>query len=342
MAAPNERRSVPAESRRRITERIEREVGLPGLATILSTRLSPTDLQSLLLDVYARRVRARTPATLLQDYRDNRFVRPSRTSAALLSGWDATALSLLPEGFDAVDLSPVAPLGAVAALAPLSQDWSVSTSRNTEVVSDSTNALALEAAARRAEVLAKDSSDPTRVDLAASHRLLRGQRFAEGPGVRQHFRLFALCSAGRDARGRQFASEVAPLHIGFYLRTLRRHLGPKAALRVGVADLGDGARRASLEAGVLGAVAAQDPDAAVEWEDATPAGQAYYRDLRFHVYARDRAGAWVELADGGCVDWSQKLLNNRKERMLTSGIGSERLVQRFATDDDGGRVDRAK
>ena len=32
-----------------------------------------------------------------------------------------------------------------------------------------------------------------------------------------------------------------------------------------------------------------------------------------------------DIADGGLEDWSQKLSNNRKERMLTSGIGIELL-----------------
>jgi hypothetical protein len=29
--------------------------------------------------------------------------------------------------------------------------------------------------------------------------------------------------------------------------------------------------------------------------------------------------------DGGAVDWTQRLLSNAKERLVISGIGSERL-----------------
>ena len=36
----------------KIVERIEREAGVPGLASILAERLEPTDRQSLLLEVY--------------------------------------------------------------------------------------------------------------------------------------------------------------------------------------------------------------------------------------------------------------------------------------------------
>ncbi len=45
--------------------RIERDTGVPHLADILSDRLAPTDLQSLLLEVYARRVKRRDPKALL-------------------------------------------------------------------------------------------------------------------------------------------------------------------------------------------------------------------------------------------------------------------------------------
>jgi hypothetical protein len=39
-----------------------------------------------------------------------------------------------------------------------------------------------------------------------------------------------------------------------------------------------------------------------------------------------------ELVDGGGVDWGAKLLNNGKERMVISGLGSERLAQLFDQD----------
>jgi|GEM_PF-4488011 len=35
------------------------------------------------------------------------------------------------------------------------------------------------------------------------------------------------------------------------------------------------------------------------------------------------------LVDGGFTDWTQKLLSNRKERLLISGLGSERLLTCF-------------
>jgi len=44
----------------KIVERIEREAGAPGLVSLLAERLTPTDLQSLLLEVLPP---AQRPAT---------------------------------------------------------------------------------------------------------------------------------------------------------------------------------------------------------------------------------------------------------------------------------------
>ena len=50
----------------KVVERIEREAGVPGLVSILAERLSPTDLPSLLLEVY-RLCSSRLQPTLLSD-----------------------------------------------------------------------------------------------------------------------------------------------------------------------------------------------------------------------------------------------------------------------------------
>ena len=329
MAGTEGRRSVRPPSRGLILRRIERETGLPGLARILGEKLSPTDLQSLLLEVYALRARRREPRSLLEDHLSNRFVRPSSLSPQRLSIWDALAWSRLPEGFEAIELSPVAPLGTVSALAPLSQDWSITTSRNTEVISDVTNVLALEASARRAGPGGRRNPPPPRVHLAASQRVLRGQRFGEGPGVRQHFRLFSLCSAGRDEGGLRFETETACTHIGFFVRCLGAYLGDVVPIRVALADLAEPSHREILEAGIVRPLTRTFAGTPVEWEPATPAGAAYYRSVRFHIYAKRSDGSEKELVDGGDVDWGQKLLNHGKERMFISGLGSERLAQLF-------------
>jgi hypothetical protein len=228
MAASQAESSTPDVSiRSRIIERIERDSGVPHLADILSDRIGPTDLQSLLLEVYARKAKERDPRVLLYDQVSNRFTRPSASNLARLLEWDQVAFSKLPKLFRRVELSPVCPLGTASVLSPISQDWIVSTTRNSEVVADSTNVLALECAVRRREQRNRSTDSASSVHLATSHRLLRGQKISPRPGVLQHFRLFSLCSAGRDPGNLRFETETVCLHIGFFLTTLKRFLGSR-------------------------------------------------------------------------------------------------------------------
>src|SRR3989475_6381409 len=232
-----------------IIDRIEREAGVPDLANILTNRLAPTDLQSLLLEVYGQRAKRREPRALLEDQVSNRFIRPSTTSPARLLDWDRVAFSRLPKVFQPIELSPVCPLGTVSALSPISQDWTVSTIRNTEVVADSTNVLAIECAVRRREQRNFSSGKAASVHLAASHRLLRGQRFGVGPDAKHNFRIFTLCSAGRDTGNLMFETESLGNHVGFYLAALRQFLGAKRALRVAISDFGSKTPRAAVQSG---------------------------------------------------------------------------------------------
>jgi hypothetical protein len=59
-------------------------------------------------------------------------------------------------------------------------------------------------------------------------------------------------------------------------------------------------------------------------------GRGYYTDLCFHIDAITSNGDRVQLADGGSVNWTQRILSNAKERLVISGIGTERLCMVFA------------
>ncbi|OLD12885.1 MAG: hypothetical protein AUI50_08190 [Crenarchaeota archaeon 13_1_40CM_2_52_14] len=312
-----------------IIDRIEREAGVPDLANILTNRLAPTDLQSLLLEVYGQRAKRREPRALLEDQVSNRFIRPSTTSPARLLDWDRVAFSRLPKVFQPIELSPVCPLGTVSALSPISQDWTVSTIRNTEVVSDSTNVLALECATRRREQKDFSSGKAASVHLAASHRLLRGQKFGVGPGTRQHFRVFTLCSAGRDSGNLRFETQTVSLHIGFYLAALRGFLGTRTALRVAISDFGSNEARPAVRSEVVEKFQSAHKKVRIGIDQDRKQGRGYYRQLCFKIYATPSNDREQELVDGGDVNWTQKLLNNAKERLIISGCGSERLCELF-------------
>src|SRR5207244_1760699 len=98
------------------------ESNCPELFDILVDQLSPTDLQSLLLAVYEQRALRSTPASVLLQYTENRFVQPTPADPRRLAGWDSLAFSLLPAGFEALALAPVCPLGTNSAVATVSQN----------------------------------------------------------------------------------------------------------------------------------------------------------------------------------------------------------------------------
>jgi len=308
----------------KILSRIEREAGIPNLVEILANNLSPTDLQSILLEVYRTRSSQIQPSVLLADYESNRFVRPSAVSPITLLEWEQIAFAHLPGEFQPVALSPVCPLGTNSVVSAVDQNWAVSTARNTEVVSDATNVLALECALRRRDLLRGDAKSFTPVHLAASHRLLRAQRY-EGPNLSTHFSAFALCSAGRDRGNLQFELAALRLHIGFYLAALRAFLDQRATLRLSVTDLKKNKYVEHIEAQLFAPIRAEFEGVGCEFNDQRRSGRGYYMDVCFHIHAITPSGRQLELVDGGAVNWTQKLLSNAKERLVISGIGSERL-----------------
>ena len=175
----------------------------PGTRAALSD-LAPTDLQSLLIDLARLRAERVDAAELVRRWRGDRFVRPADVDPRLLARLESNLWQALPEEFVGVELSPVAPLGTCAAVGPVDQNRIVTTVRTSEVVSDPTNVLALEAARRR-----RSTAGP--VHLAACHRVLRAQQFP--PGFGAHFSLFALTSSGRDRGSWRTELDFLELHL---------------------------------------------------------------------------------------------------------------------------------
>lgn len=314
----------------KIIARIERELGIPGLAAMLAQQLNPSDLQSLLIEVYRQRAQQQDPTAVLASQAENRFLRPSSVAPQCLNAWEAAAFASLPPEFGAIALSPVAPLGTSSAIAASDQNRVLSTVRNSEVLSDSTNVLALECALRRRDLLRETPKSPLAVHLAASHRLLRTQ-FYGNPNMVAHFSAFALCSAGRTQGGLRFELATMSLHISFYARALRSFLGKTVPLRLALTDFNLADRQAILDEHLLEPLQTTLPDLECSMDDQREGGKGYYEDLCFHVYAADSAGNWLELADGGVVDWTQRLLSSAKERCVISGIGSEGVCSAFMT-----------
>lgn len=304
--------------------RILRTAAAPGILAALGDRLSLTDLQTLLLEVFRRRAARITPSRLLAQYERNRFTAPSPLDPAELARLDLLCQERLAAyGFESLALSPVCPLGTNSAVATVDQHKVLTTIRNTEVVADVTNVLALECAVRRRGL---PRGDATRTRLAASHRALRTQRLG-GPGMSAHFQLLGLVTAGRDEGSFAFETTALAEQIRAHLDILGRSRRVRAS-KVSVTDLTGGRRRDALES-VMRGLADEHPEAEFGFDDERAHGRGYYVDACFEIAAVTDAGDPLALADGGFTRWTAKLLGNAKERLLISGLGVERLCGLF-------------
>jgi hypothetical protein len=253
----------------------------------------------------------------MQRWRQDRYVQPVVSDPRPVWQLEARLWELLPDEFAGVDLSPVAPLGSSSALGPVSQDRVISTTRGSEVVSDPTNVLALEAASRR-----QRTGAPT-VSLAACHRVLRGQPF-DAPGAFQHFRLFALVTSARDRGSGRTEAAMLTTHLRFWASALGELLpARRAAVRYTV--FGFPPLRERIRDTVLPALHPLPPGVAVDEDPSRERARGYYQRGAIRVDV-DADGDWQEVGDGGFTDWTARLLNDAKERCLISCVSTERLT----------------
>lgn len=280
----------------------------------LATGLAGSELQSLLLDVMQSRAAARSAKELVTQYGRDPFCAPAPVDLRAMLAVDSHLLAAA-ERFEAIELSPVAPMGSCSVVGPTSQNRVLSALRATEVVSDPTNVLALECALR---LRARPTVD---VHLATSQRVIRAQPVPKLPGYGQHFRLFVLGSGGIERKDHAFTIDTVALHVRTMLAGLGRLESQGYAL---------GRRRveilASPERERLGDQLAELMDA-----DRKPLEHPYYSGgLRYRIWVTAPDGAEMPLADGGTFDWLGRLTSNRRAVFIGSGLGSQLIALRFA------------
>ena len=282
-------------------------VGLPG-----------ADLTSLLMEVARRRCETLTAPQVLASYRRDRFVRAGAGSLRDLHRVENVLLSHLPDDFVCLPLSPLSPNGTHSAVAGVDQNRILTTLRGTEVAADPTNGLALEAACRRRQALSKGSGHDL-VHLATIQRVVRAQNFGRNGAA--HFTILALVSAGRHGSGLPFERAAVAAHLAALTRAVQAVGAPR--LRLELTDFTAGTAAAVCdEAGRV--MASFDGVEVVDRPD-REGGRNYYERFCFKLNVLTTDGA-VEIADGGFVSWSKRLLGDSKERMLISGLGVERLA----------------
>lgn len=359
----------------KIIARVAAETGIPRLFPALSEEIALSDLQSLLMHVY----QARTANSRESDVRRGAgrgLVASSKVDARLLNQFDKTAFQVAQE-FEAIELSPVGPLGLNRVLGGIDQNNVLTTIRNAEVLGDPTTALALECWRRRKGHDHRGSGEAVR--LCCSQRLVRLQPFDQ-PGYTPHFRLFALVSAGRDTGSHAFEIQHLGEHIRFYLRLFAALNDQGFSFREPLVEISDTAvvevllresgialeelhqsvrahvlggserflaergvclpeviedparelpggaphfRLARLKTELIEKLRSEFPDAQFRFNLARLEGLGYYRGLCLRISPMAPDGNRYPITDGGFTDWTARLLENRKERLLATGVGSE-------------------
>lgn len=296
------------------------------LFEFLSKEISLSELNSLMLNIFSTKAADLKPADVLKGHLSNRFTRASEVSPQNFLAFDRLCYSLLPEGFHAVELSPLAPLGTCASMAPVHQNNIVSTLRNSEVVADATNVMALECAARRKKILLKKPKSTEEIKLACSQRVVRAQKLEREEHL-ANFRVFSLCSAGRDEGHLSFEIRNLSEQIRFYL-ILIEELSKKAPIKnckIKLFQLGDLDHRSIIDD--IRNLVSHFRNTELLIEKPEEASTNYYEHLRFMIDLENEQGLSMNYVDGGFTSWTQELLGSRKERLLISGIGSELILK---------------
>jgi hypothetical protein len=277
------------------------------------TESSPSETRGLLLELARTQAGKRRPIDLLSQFAADNTVKPSPFDQRLLTRLDLLALDSA-DGYDAVLLSPVAPLGSNSVLAPTSQDRTLSTTRSTEVVSDPTNVLALAAAVRL-------RSDPTAtVRLTTVHQVLRMQDVSRASGRSQHFRLFTLVDAGRGEPDDGFETAAVARQLSVYdtlMDACHSEFGLDFPGRRAI--IRSDSRRRALAERVSDSIARALPHITIEAE--TLESHSYYDGIRIGFGANQSSGEFCEIADLGRFDWVAQLTGNAKSRFVASGFG---------------------
>lgn len=283
-----------------------------GVFDALARGMGGSELQSVLLEVLRERARGRSPREVLEQYRRDRFVRPAAVDQRASVEVDRQLLAAA-EGFEAVELSPLAPLGTCSVLALTDQHRVVSALRGTEVVSDPTNVFALECAERLR------ATPDGEWHLATSQRVVRAQPAPRRPGFAQHFRIFVLASAGRERAEHGFAVAALVRHVATFQRALDRLEEQGYAF---------GTRRVDLLATDAAAPIADRVAASIPGAVRGPLEHAYYSGgVRYMLWITAPDGTEIPLGDGGVFDWLPQLTGNRRHVYVASGLGAQLISQ---------------
>lgn len=302
----------------KITKRILDKIGQPALLEHLS-ELPQSDLNSLFLEISKAQTNKLTPTNILKSYRSNRFVAPSALDSTAFYQLEADMTrKAKADGIEPVLLSPVAPLGSCSVFGCVDQRNVVSATRGCEVLSDTSNMLAIYLADK---IGSGDIDNKNGVHVCSIDRVTRAQAF-EGAGCFAHFGVFCIVSSGKDTGSYSCEVDLLTKQLSFYREFFKA--GYDADMTVVLRKRSGYTDKDGFFAKMLHLMQQQLPDVPITTDD-SHVDNNYYKGINFKMYMHKKTET-IEVGDGGFTDWTQKMLGNKKERCLISGLGVDRLL----------------
>jgi hypothetical protein len=303
-----------------IVDQILQRLGQPDLVQLLSEKVSGSELNSILLEVFNKKTAGINPAQLLHQYQLNRFVKPADLPALDLRRMELDLLELFSSfSFQPIELSPVAALGSCSAVASVDQKKVLTALRGTEVLADATNSIALHFSDLKKSRNLPGGDPAGKFRFSVIQRHLRTQAIS-AKGFTPHFKIACLVTCGSDSGSYTFERESLREHVTvmtslykeyYKVEQIRFRLLARSGYTNGqelLRHVGDFVRdKTGAEIEIV-----NKPEKEID----------YYRGIQYKIDIVMN-GKQYEIGDGGFVDWTQKLLENKKERMLSTGIGFE-------------------
>ncbi len=200
-------------------------------------------------------------------------------------------------------------------MATVNQKKVLTALRNTEVQSDPTNSIALHYASLKKN---NELSEKT-YNFSNVSRVIRTQVFSN-PNFTPHFPILCLISCGMDTGSFEFEKTEIHKHFAITQDVCKSVFGFNN-LFFEIIPCKEYDSNSPLISNSLSHIKNSGFDVRIAESDSQ---NNYYYGMR--IKAKIIAdGVEYEIGDGGLLDWTQKLLANKKERMLTMGLGIQLL-----------------
>lgn len=296
-----------------IGDHIISKLNLPDIVKILSDELSGSELNTILLEVFNRRVQQETPSSLLSKYEENKLVKPANIDILRYKEQELACYKILAgRGFEPIEHSPAAQLGTSSIVATVDQKKVLTALRNTEMQADPTNATALHYALLKK----KGELDSQTYNYSNISRIIRTQVF-DNPNFTPHFSVLCLISCGKDTGSFNFEKEELFKHLTASYEILQNYGFEQIYFEIIPCKGYDSQSPLITES--ISYVQENSNHIKISVVEPDYENNYYYG---FRIKAKIVAGENViEIGDGGLLDWTQQLLTNKKERMMTMGIG---------------------